>query len=84
MTPELTALPRIKSNSPVAHLSDREFEVFKMIGEGKRRHQIAQQLCVSAKTIDTHRGHIMNKLQLAQSSELTRLATRWVETEKFR
>ena len=73
----------MKSSSPVERLSDREFEVFKMIGEGKERHQIAQQLCISAKTIDTHRVNIRNKLQLAQLPALTRYAARWVETQKI-
>jgi DNA-binding NarL/FixJ family response regulator len=59
-------------------LSDREWEVFELIGRGLATRQIAKQLHLSVKTIETHREHIKEKLSLANGAELTRHAVRWV------
>jgi DNA-binding NarL/FixJ family response regulator len=67
--------------SPMEKLSDREFEVFQLIGEGRSTQEIAKQLHLSAKTVEVHRLHIKGKLQLKTSSELIRHAVRWVETQ---
>ena len=56
----------------------REWEVFEMIGQGLSTRQIAQQLHLSVKTIETHREHIKDKLHLASGTELTRHAVHWV------
>jgi DNA-binding NarL/FixJ family response regulator len=67
------------SRSPVEQLSDREFDVFQLIGQGKSTKEIAAQLHLSHKTVAVHRGHIKEKLGLAGSSEVVREAIRWVE-----
>ena len=68
------------SNSPVEKLSDREFEVFQLIGQGKSTREIAGQLHLSPKTVDVHRSHIKEKLELKDATSLVRHAVRWVET----
>ena len=62
---------------PVERLSDRELEVFKLIGQGHRTRQIAEELCLSVKTIESHRAHIMEKLKLKSATELVQYAIRW-------
>lgn len=69
------------SQSPIEKLSDREFEVFQMIGQGKSTRDIARQLSLSPKTVDVHRGHIKEKLELKDATSLIRHAVRWVETQ---
>jgi len=64
-------------------LSDREFEVFQMIGEGRSTHQIATILRISPKTVDVHRLKIRNKLRLGTGTELTAHAIRWIEMKKL-
>ena len=68
-------------NSPIEKLTDREFEVFQLIGLGKTTRAIAQQLNLSSKTVDVHRGHIKEKLELPDATSLVRHAVRWVETQ---
>ena len=69
------------STSPIQTLTDREFEVFRLIGQGKSTREIAAQLHLSPKTVDVHRGHIKEKLGLSEVTALVRHAVRWVETE---
>jgi len=69
------------SASPIRTLSDREVEVFQLIGQGKSTRDIAAQLHLSPKTVDVHRGHIKEKLGLDDVTALVRHAVRWVETE---
>ena len=71
------------STSPIEKLSDREFEVFRLVGQGKSTREIAQQLHLSTKTVDVHRGHIKEKLELKDSTALVRHAVRWVETQNL-
>lgn len=59
-------------------LSDRELQVFELIGKGHKTSGIAEILNLSVKTIETYRGHIKDKLDLADASELLREATLWV------
>ena len=68
------------SSSPIEKLTDREFEVFQLIGHGKSTGDIATQLHLSSKTVDVHRGHIKEKLELTDTTALVRHAVRWVET----
>ncbi len=65
-------------SSPVETLSDRELEVFALIGEGLITKQIAAQLNLSTKTIETYRENIKAKLDLKNGSELMRNAVQWV------
>lgn len=69
------------SSSPIESLTDREFEVFQLVGQGKSTRDIAAQLHLSPKTVDVHRGHIKEKLQLKNATALVRHAVRWVETQ---
>ena len=71
-------------NSPVQILTDREFEVFQLIGQGRTTKDIALELHLSSKTVDAHRGHIKAKLGLFDAAGLVRHAVRWVETENSR
>lgn len=63
--------------SPVDKLSDRELEVFELIGRGLGTRKIAEHLHLSVKTIETYRESIKAKLNLASSTELTRHAVQW-------
>ncbi|MEJ2516044.1 MAG: response regulator transcription factor [Gammaproteobacteria bacterium] len=66
------------TGSPVDGLSDRELQVFRMIGDGQTTREIAQHLNLSVKTIETHRSHIKSKLGLASSAALAHSASQWV------
>jgi DNA-binding NarL/FixJ family response regulator len=76
-----TGRPR-GSRSPIEQLTDREFEVFQLIGQGKSTRDIAAELHLSPKTVDVHRGHIKEKLELRDVTSLIRHAVRWVETRR--
>jgi len=65
--------------SPVDRLSDRELEVFELIGRGQGTREIAAYLHLSPKTIETHRAHIKEKLDLANAAQLVRRAVRHVQ-----
>ncbi|MBE3070212.1 MAG: response regulator transcription factor [Planctomycetes bacterium] len=65
--------------SPVDRLSDRELEVFRLIGQGLGTGEIAHRLHLSPKTIETHRAHIKVKLGLDSGTDLLRQAIRFVE-----
>jgi len=67
--------------APVESLTDREFEVFQLIGRGRSTKEIAGQLHLSVKTVEVHRVNIKAKLQLATSPELVHYAVRWVESQ---
>ena len=68
------------TDSPFENLTDREFEVFRLIGQGKSTKEIATQLHLSHKTVAVHRGHIKDKLNLTNASELVHQAIRWTES----
>lgn len=70
--------------APVERLSDRELEVFRLIGQGSGTRHIADQLHLSVKTIETYRAHIKEKLNLENATELVRYAVQWVEQESAR
>lgn len=69
------------SESPIAKLSDREFEIFRLMGEGKATKEIAAQLHLSHKTVAVHRANIKEKLGVTNSSELVHQAVRWVASQ---
>jgi DNA-binding NarL/FixJ family response regulator len=68
-----------QTESPVEQLSDREREVFELIGRGLMRREIARRLHLSVRTIDTYRGRLKVKLNLRSSADVVRVATAWVE-----
>jgi DNA-binding NarL/FixJ family response regulator len=70
-----------QSASPVARLSDREFEVFQLIGQGRGTKEIAQHLNLSVKTVEVHRAKIKEKLTLQTATDLVRYAVRWSEAQ---
>ncbi|MEO6182885.1 MAG: response regulator transcription factor [Verrucomicrobiota bacterium] len=65
-------------SGPVAKLSDRELEVLRLFGEGWSTEEIATRLHLSPKTVDVHRAHIKEKLELKTTPEFQRYAIRWV------
>ena len=77
------ARPRGSISSPLEKLSDREFEVYRLFGEGRTAKEIAQQLNVSPKTVSVHRDHIKAKMNFPTSAEMIRQAVRWVETDRM-
>jgi DNA-binding NarL/FixJ family response regulator len=78
MLRRMTASPAPPSQSPVQALSDRELEVFEQIGRGRSTKDIARQLHLSIKTVETHREKIKAKLGLKSAAELSRAAYQWV------
>ena len=72
---------RAASASPVERLSDREFEVFQLVGQGRSTREIAAHLHLSVKTVEVHRANIKTKLKLTSAVELVRYAVRWAEAE---
>jgi len=69
------------NESPVKSLSDRELEVFQLIGQWKTTRDIAEELHLSVKTIEYYREQIKRKLNLKNAAELTQHATSWVGRE---
>jgi DNA-binding NarL/FixJ family response regulator len=77
----ITGSGTIRSSS-IADLSDRELEVFRLIGEGHGTRQIAEELHLSVKTVETYQAHIKEKLSLRSSRELMQHAIQWNMNEK--
>jgi DNA-binding NarL/FixJ family response regulator len=69
--------------SPVEQLSDRELEIFTLIGQGYATRAISEKLHLSVKTIESHRAHIKEKLNLKNASELVHHAIQWAQSETF-
>lgn len=69
------------SSVTVSSLSDRELEVYRAIGEGRSSREIAGLMGISIRTVDAHRTHIKEKLNLRDAAELTHSAIRWVESQ---
>jgi len=65
--------------SSIEQLSDREFEVFELIGKGVSTHDIAKRLYLSVKTVQVHRLNVKRKLHLETSSKLIFYAARWIQ-----
>lgn len=74
------AVPDLRPPDNVARLSDRELQVFELIGAGVPTREIATRLGVSIKTIETHRENIKRKLGLASGAELLARAQEWVRS----
>jgi len=67
--------------SPIEHLTDRELEVFRLIGEGRSTRQIAGELHLSVRTVEAYREYIKGKLNLKNATELVQHAFHWVHHE---
>ena len=70
----------LTSGSLVDQLTDRELEVFQLLGKGCETRQVAQMMTVSMKTVQAHCAHIKEKLKLTNAAELLREAVRWQES----
>ena len=66
----------------IADLTDRELEVFRLIGEGHSTRQIAEELHISVKTVESYQAHIKEKLSLRSGRELVQHAIQWSISEK--
>jgi len=69
--------PDQATTTPAEHLADRELQVFELTGRGLNTHEIARQLQVAVKTVETYRARIKEKLKLKDASELLQLAISW-------
>lgn len=67
--------------SPIDRLSDRELEVFQAIGHGMKTSQIAEDMHLSVKTIESYREHLKEKLALGDAAELLQHAILWVKSQ---
>jgi DNA-binding NarL/FixJ family response regulator len=72
-----TERPEESSGSPVEALSNRELEVFQLVGQGLSTREVAERLFLSIKTVETHLEHIKDKLHLESGRDLVRHAVRW-------
>ncbi len=70
------------THSPVDDLSDRELEVLRLMGDGHATRQIAEELHLSVKTVESYQAHLKEKLSLKNSRELVQYAVQWTMTEK--
>jgi DNA-binding NarL/FixJ family response regulator len=67
------------NDNPLALLSDRELEVFELMGQGESTKDIAERLFVSVKTVESYKARIKEKLHLDSGNDLLRAAVKWVE-----
>jgi DNA-binding NarL/FixJ family response regulator len=68
--------------SPIEEFSDRELQIFRLLGDGVRVRDIAAQLYISIKTVESHRANIKKKLDLQTSAELLRYAIQYLHTKR--
>lgn len=73
--------PAAAEGENTAMLSDRELEVFELIGQGLGTRQICDRLGLSTSTVETHRAHIKQKLNLGSATELVRAAVEWLSAQ---
>ncbi|MDQ8179466.1 response regulator transcription factor [Pelagicoccus sp. SDUM812005] len=74
--------PSNSSASPVDRLTDRELEVVQLIGRGLSTREIAESLHLSVKTIESHRAHVKEKLNLRNATELVQFSVQWVDQQE--
>jgi DNA-binding NarL/FixJ family response regulator len=70
-----------EANSPLGRLSDREFEIFQLISQGKGTRDIAEHLHLSIKTVEVHRANIRKKLKLKTGADVVHFAIRWLQAQ---
>jgi DNA-binding NarL/FixJ family response regulator len=75
----LLTTPEIRQ-SPLESLTNREMDVFQLIGKGLSNRHIAQELSLSVKTVETYRSRIIEKLKLKDSGELVQFAIQWSQS----
>ena len=81
MLAQFASHPDAVARSPIDGLTDRELEVFRLIGQGQGTRQIAETLRLSVKTVESYQAHIKDKLSLKNSRELMQHAVRWVDKQ---
>jgi len=69
------------STSPIDRLTDRELEVVQLVGRGLSSREIAESLNLSVKTIESHRAHVKEKLNLRNATELVQFSVQWVDQQ---
>jgi DNA-binding NarL/FixJ family response regulator len=74
--------PNATRPSSITDLTDRELEVFRLIGEGHSTRQIAEDLHISVKTVESYQSHIKEKLSLRSARELVQHAIQWSVSQK--
>lgn len=67
---------------PTEKLSDRELEILELVGKGRDIREIAQFLHISSKTVETHRAHIKEKLNLSNARQVARFAVQWLAEQE--
>jgi len=82
MAAQFVSAKNLPADSPVEQLSDRELEVFELLGEGRGTRQIAEALGLSVKTVQAYCARMKEKLRLSGATELLREAVRWSERDK--
>lgn len=75
--------PKSHAHAQLQDLSEREFEIFQLIGEGQSSHSIGKALNISPKTVDVHKMNIRKKLHLEEGITLTTYAIRWSEMQRL-
>ena len=70
-------------HSPIADLTDRELEVFRLIGRGHTTREIAEELHISVKTVESYQARIKDKLSLKNARELVQRAIQWVDDKNL-
>ena len=79
---QVAGRPANKGGNSVESLSDRELEVFQLIGQGYQSREIAAKLHLSVKTIESYREHIKIKLNLENAAQLSQTAIQWMQSQK--
>ena len=79
-----TRTPNVSPGALVGGLSDREFEIFQLLGQGQNTRQIAETLRLDVKTVETYRLRLKEKLQVGSTSELLQQAVNWVQNSEKR
>lgn len=73
-----------RPQTPIEMLSDRELEVFRLLGQGYQTRYISEALMLSPKTIEVYKGRLKDKLNVRSAAELVHYATSWLQAEGFR
>ena len=82
MLQQFVGAPGTAQKFSIDRLSDRELEVFRLIGQGHGTRRIAEELRLSVKTVESYREHIKEKLTLNDASELMQHAVQWLQRKK--
>jgi len=69
------------TKTPIENLSNREFEIFRLVAQGYKASQIAKKLRLSVKTVETYRGRLKEKLNLDSATELLQYAIKWAKSQ---